>query len=115
MSIKSFSHRGAIAVIRAGAIILVMAAGILLAGCAGLKSSTAVVSQGSAHEAGKRRKRDPNGLARNGGGLNGRRPMGVGSTRASAQKRAAYIRTGSMSNVTVTFYDGEPYAHRYRG
>ena len=72
MSIKSFSHRGAIAVIRAGAIILVMAAGILLAGCAGLKSSTAVVSQGSANAApvkpGNAESAILTGLARNWGG-----------------------------------------------
>ena len=72
MTIKLSSHGGVIAVFRAGAVILVMAAGILLTGCSGLKSSTAVVSQGTANaapdKAGKRRKRDPNGLARNGGG-----------------------------------------------
>ena len=51
MTIKLSSHGGVIAVFRAGAVILVMAAGILLAGCTGLKSSTAVVSQGSANAA----------------------------------------------------------------
>ena len=51
MTIKLSSHGGVIAVFRAGAVILVMAAGMLLAGCSGLKSSTAVVSQGTANAA----------------------------------------------------------------
>ena len=44
---KSSPRRGVISAIRIGAVTLVFVTGILLAGCSGLKSSTAVVAQGS--------------------------------------------------------------------
>ena len=109
MSIKLSSHRRVIAIGRAGAVILVMAAGILLAGCAGLNSSAAVVSQGTANAAPVKPGNAESAILTD---LHGTVEVKTGDGQwALAQsgqtlKSGQRIRTGSLSNATVSFYDG---------
>ena len=109
MTIKLSSHGGVIAVFRAGAVILVMAAGILLAGCSGLKSSTAVVSQGTANAAPVKPGNAESAILTD---LHGTVEVKTGDGQwtlaqpGQTLKSGQHIRTGSMSNVAVAFYDG---------
>ena len=109
MTIKLSSRGGVIPVMRAGAVTLILIAGLLLAGCSGLNSSTAVVSQGSANAAPVKPGNAESAILTD---LHGTVEVKTGDGQwALAQpgqtlKSGQQIRTGSMSNVAVAFYDG---------
>jgi hypothetical protein len=110
MSILKLSSRGkVISTIRAGAVTLVLVTIILLAGCTGLKSSTGVVSQGSGNatlvKPGSAKSAN---LADLHGTVEVKTGDGKWALARSGQKLKSgqHIRTGVLSNATLTFYDG---------
>jgi hypothetical protein len=109
MAIKLSSRGGSRPVRRMGAVTLILIASILLAGCTALKSSTAVVSQGSANAAPIKPENAKSAILTD---LHGTVEVKTGDGQwALAQpgqtlKSGQQIRTGSMSNAAVAFYDG---------
>lgn len=107
--LKLSSRRGLISGIRAGAVTLVLITGILLAGCTGLKSSTAIVSQGSANTT---LVKPSNAKSANLADLHGTVEVKTGDGKwtlaqpGQTLKSGQHIRTGALSNVTLAFYDG---------
>ena len=106
---KSSPRRGALSAIRIGAMTLLLVAGILLAGCSGLKSSTAVVSQGSSDAV-----LDKPGSAESAilADLHGTIEIKTGDGQWTAAQTGQtlvsgqQLRSGALSNATLIFYDG---------
>ena len=107
--LKLSSRRGVISAIRWQAVTLILVTGILLAGCTGLKSSTAVVSQGLANATlAKPSNAKDAKLADLHGTVEVKTGDGQWTLAKSGQtlKSGQQIRTGALSNVTLAFYDG---------
>ena len=106
---KSSPRRGIISAIRIAAMTLVFVTGILLAGCSGLKSSTAVISQGSSAAV-----LDKPGSAESAilADLHGTVEIKPGDGQWTAAQSGQtlisgqHLRTAVLSNVTLNFYDG---------
>ena len=110
MTIFNLSSRGRIIpAIRLHAVTLILVTVILLVGCTGLKSSTALISQGLANATlVKPSNAKEAKLADFHGTVEVKTGDGQWTVAKSGQtlKSGQHIRTGALSNVTLAYYDG---------
>jgi hypothetical protein len=116
--LKLSSRRGNISAITAGAVTLVLVAGVFLAGCTGLKSSAPmVVAQGLANEIPVKPHSAESAILSD---LHGTVEVKTGDGQwtlaqpGQTLKSGQNIRTGSVSNVTVVFYDSSRMGEKVR-